>query len=75
MAAFAGLDVEGSLVNPHHDEHFRRLFELWRANEQQLRPELGDRATDNLIREAENASPRPPECVPLLLVLRRPENG
>jgi ubiquinone/menaquinone biosynthesis C-methylase UbiE len=73
MAEPAGLQVEESLVNPHHREPFRRLFELWQAHERGLRAELGDRATDNLIREARSA-PSLPESVPLLLVLRSPED-
>ena len=71
MAESAGLQVEESLVNPHHEEPFRRLFALWKAHEPDLRAELGDRATDNLIREADAVPSRPPS-VPLLLVLRSP---
>jgi ubiquinone/menaquinone biosynthesis C-methylase UbiE len=52
MAMSAGLEFEQSLVHADHDEHWRRLYALWTEHEERLRPELGDAATDNLMREA-----------------------
>jgi len=74
MSAAAGLEVEQSLENPHNDEHWQRLYRLWQAHEAQLRSELGDRATDNLMREVAEAGPRirAGQPRPLLLVMRRP---
>jgi ubiquinone/menaquinone biosynthesis C-methylase UbiE len=73
MATRAGLHVEQSLVNLCDDEFWLRLYALWRAHEQQLRSELGERATDNLISEATRVPSVFDERRPLVLVMRRPQ--
>jgi ubiquinone/menaquinone biosynthesis C-methylase UbiE len=69
MAASAGLDMEKSLVNPYADDFWPRLHALWEAHEAELRSELGERASDNLMREARTV--RPSKGGHLLLVMRR----
>jgi len=73
LAETAGVPIEVALPHQEHDEVFRRLHTSWLAHEAQLRAELGDRATDNLLVEArgalERAVPLPPSH---LVVLRRP---
>jgi ubiquinone/menaquinone biosynthesis C-methylase UbiE len=73
MAAQASLHVEQSLVNPCDDEFWLRLYALWRAHEQRLRSELGERATDNLMREATRVPSVLDERRPFVLVMRRPQ--
>ncbi|WP_203923362.1 class I SAM-dependent methyltransferase [Rugosimonospora africana] len=70
MAASAGLDVEQSLVYPDYDEYWRRLYALWTEHEQRLRPELGDAATDNLMREVALAGTVDNPPTVLMVVLR-----
>jgi ubiquinone/menaquinone biosynthesis C-methylase UbiE len=70
MATAAGLAVEQSLVYPDYDEYWRRLYALWTEHEQRLRPELGDAATDNLMREAALAATMDNLPPVLMLVLR-----
>jgi SAM-dependent methyltransferase len=73
MARSVGLDIEHSLVNQEHDEFWRRLHTSWLAHESELRSEVGDRAADNLVAEAQMALQRPTDLPPhRLLVLRRP---
>ncbi|MGC9665438.1 class I SAM-dependent methyltransferase [Planosporangium sp. 12N6] len=74
MAAAADLDLEESLVNPYADDFWPRLYALWEAHEAELRSEVGERATDNLLREARTARPGQDGHRALLLVLRRPED-
>jgi SAM-dependent methyltransferase len=74
MAGSVGWDVEDSLINHGHDAFWRRLHGSWLAHEPQLRSELGDRAADNLIKEATQALQRSVDLPPHeLLVLRRPQ--
>jgi hypothetical protein len=73
MAADAGLEVEDTTIIPGNEEFWQRLHGLWLAHEAELRAELGERAADNLIREATAAGERPADVPPVvLLVLRRP---
>jgi error-prone DNA polymerase len=53
MARSVGLEVEDSLVLQEHDEFWGRLHASWLAHESDLRTELGDRAADNFIVEAQ----------------------
>jgi ubiquinone/menaquinone biosynthesis C-methylase UbiE len=71
LGSAAGLTTEQVLVNPHHDEHWRRLYALWLSHEKELRAEMGDRATDNLIREANEGPSRLGDRPALLLVFGR----
>jgi hypothetical protein len=72
MATDAGFAVEASLPIPDSDEFWLRLYRSWLAHERELRAEMGDRATDNLLREARQALARTDEPPPaVLLVLRR----
>jgi ubiquinone/menaquinone biosynthesis C-methylase UbiE len=71
MAARAGLDIEASHVNHAHDEHWRRLYELWRSHETDLRTDVGDAVTDNLLREATHAEPNLGQRQARVLVMRR----
>lgn len=48
----AGLRLEQRIPNPYHHGHWRRLYELWTANADGLRRELGDGVTDGLLNEA-----------------------
>jgi len=73
MAADAGLEVEQCLVNENHHDFWLRLFESWRANEQELRTELGKRAADNLMLEANQPRSAITERPAFLMVMRRPE--
>ncbi|GIE05597.1 hypothetical protein Adu01nite_69470 [Paractinoplanes durhamensis] len=76
LAAAAGFEVEQSIKNENHDKHWIWLYELWLRNEPQLRAELGERVTANLIREARAGLQRLPDPDPAeLLILRRPLPG
>jgi hypothetical protein len=61
------------VVHREIDEFWSRLHALWLGHEADLRAEVGDRATGNVILEAtltqQGAEARPPTA---LLVLRRP---
>ncbi|MEV6595755.1 class I SAM-dependent methyltransferase [Actinoplanes sp. NPDC051346] len=72
MATAAGFDVELILDNTDHDDFWRRLFASYPENAPGLRVELGERATDNLLTEAELFLAQGfPERQAQLLVLRR----
>jgi len=72
MATAAGFDVERILDNTGHDGFWRRLFASFPENAAALRAELGERAADNLMLEAELSLAKGfPERPAQLLVLRR----
>ena len=72
MAAAAGFDVELIRDNTEHDGFWRRLFTSYPENAAVLRAELGERAADNLMLEAELAMANGfPKRKAQLLVLRR----
>jgi len=72
MAVAAGFDVELILHNAEHDGFWRRLFTSYPENAAALRAELGERAADNLLLEAELSLANGfPERPAQLLVLRR----
>jgi len=76
MATVAGFDVELILDNAEHDGFWRRLFASYPENAAALRAELGDRAADNLILEAELSMAKGfPGRQAQLLVLRRRDIG
>ena len=67
----AGLHLERRLDDSGRNERWFALYDLWRQHEAELRAEVGDKATDALIEEAD-ASDRLHQRRPVLLVLRRP---
>ncbi|WP_197523073.1 class I SAM-dependent methyltransferase [Actinokineospora pegani] len=67
----AGMEVEEQVVHEGANARWLRLFGLWRANEPQLRAEIGDPAADQMMAEAE-AGHRLVETTPLVFVARRP---
>lgn len=72
MATAAGFNVELVLENTEHDGFWRRLFASFTENAAALRAELGERAGDNLILEAELSLAKGfPQRPAQLLVLRR----
>ncbi|MEU4625420.1 class I SAM-dependent methyltransferase [Actinoplanes sp. NPDC023801] len=72
MATAAGFDVELVLPNTEHDDFWRRLFASYPENAAALRAELGERAANNLMLEAEIALAKGlPKRQAQLLVLRR----
>ncbi|GAB1642116.1 class I SAM-dependent methyltransferase [Krasilnikovia sp. MM14-A1259] len=72
MAGKAGFDLELLLDNTEHDGFWRRLFLSYPENAAALRAELGERAADNLLLEAELfLAAEPPRRRAQLLVLRR----
>jgi SAM-dependent methyltransferase len=71
-ATAAGFDVELILDNTEHDGFWRRLFASFPENAAVLRAELGERAADNMMLEAELFLTKGfPERRAQLLVLRR----
>ncbi|HEY9483126.1 MAG TPA: class I SAM-dependent methyltransferase [Micromonosporaceae bacterium] len=72
MASLAGLDVVASHVNREHDEQWQRLYDLWLSHEGQLRVEVGDAVTDNLLREATRAGEHLGRRDAVVMVVRRP---
>src|SRR4051794_13725480 len=68
MATDAGFAVEAVLPIPGRDEFWRRLYRWWLHHERELRIEMGDRATDNLMREARQALARTEEPPPAVLL-------
>ncbi|GAB1688210.1 class I SAM-dependent methyltransferase [Krasilnikovia sp. M28-CT-15] len=76
MAAVAGFDAELVLDNTEHDGFWRRLFMSYPGNAAGLRAELGARAADNLLLEAELfLAAEAPKRRAQLLVLRRHEHA
>lgn len=55
--AAAGLELEGERERPEEPGLWLRLYELFAANEADLRAAIGDAATDQLMREATTNTP------------------
>lgn len=72
LAADAGFEVEQQIATVGPDESWLRLYALRLTNESQLRTELGDPVTDNLMREARHGQQSLPAAHPAqLLIFRR----
>lgn len=72
MATAAGFDLELIVDNNGHDDFWRRLFTSYPENAATLRAQLGKRAAENLMVEAELSLAKGfPQRQAQLLVLRR----
>ncbi|MBM7770918.1 SAM-dependent methyltransferase [Actinokineospora baliensis] len=56
VLAEAGLTLESATPHPGTGDRWLRLFDLWDANEQALRGEIGDEATNDLLEESATRS-------------------
>jgi hypothetical protein len=72
MASLAGLDVEASHVNREHDDQWQRLYDSWLSHEDELRLDVGDAVTDNLLREATQGGAHLGQRDAVVMVVRRP---
>lgn len=68
----AGLELEYELERPEEPGLWLRLYDLWRRHEAELRAEIGDEATEQVLTEANTASPTILQRRALLLTVRRP---
>ena len=71
----AGLEVERRLEHPETAEYWRRLYELAETNRAELRREMGDQPTENLLYEARTLGPSLDHLRWLLLVVSRPSTN
>ncbi|WP_042391811.1 class I SAM-dependent methyltransferase [Streptacidiphilus carbonis] len=69
-AARAGLLVEAELERPEEAALWLRLYELWEQHEAELRVEIGDEATEQVLIEARQARPVMRHHRSLLLTVR-----
>jgi hypothetical protein len=69
--AAAGLRMEQRLENLDVNARWFAVYDLWHEHEAELRAAIGDKATDALIEEADDAD-RLHSRRAVLLVLRRP---
>lgn len=68
----AGLVVEHVDERPGEPAMWTRLYRLWITHEQELRDELGNDQTQNMLNEANRMLPRLADRRALVLTLRRP---
>lgn len=70
----AGLEVEHEVERPEERELWLRLYELWEQHEAELRAEIGDEATEQVLVEASFARPNIRHGRSLLLTVRACES-
>jgi len=70
----AGLEVEHEVERPEEPGLWIRLYELWKQHEAELRAEVGDEATDQVLAEARNVRPAINDRRAFLLVVRACES-
>jgi ubiquinone/menaquinone biosynthesis C-methylase UbiE len=70
--AAAGFELEAKVDRPEEPEMWSRLFDLWEANEEQLRRECGDVDTDNRLEEARTGREVSPFRTAALYAIRAP---
>ncbi|MEU3353084.1 class I SAM-dependent methyltransferase [Streptomyces sp. NPDC037389] len=75
QARVAGLAVEHVDERPAEPAMWERLYRLWIAHGDELRHELGEAQTQNMLREAHEVLPTLPGRRAVLLTLRRPSEG
>ncbi|MFJ1936549.1 class I SAM-dependent methyltransferase [Kitasatospora sp. NPDC088160] len=68
----AGLVVEHIEERPHEPRMWARLYQLWQDHEAELRRELGDAQTENMLAEAARTLPTLDGRRAVALTLRRP---
>lgn len=68
----AGLELEHRMEHPETADCWRRLYELYEANEEGLRREMGDQPAGNLLFEARTLGPSLDRLRWLVLVVSRP---
>lgn len=71
----AGLEVEYELERPEEPELWLRFYALWERHEAELRAEIGDEATQQVLDEASTLGTVVNQRLPLLLAVRRPSGG
>jgi SAM-dependent methyltransferase len=69
----AGLEFEYELERPEEPFLWLRLYELWEQHEAELRAEIGDEATEQVLSEASTAGPGISDRRALLLTVRAPQ--
>lgn len=69
----AGLQLEAELERPEEDELWLRLYALWEQHEAELRAEVGDAATEQVLNEANVMRPMIPFARSFLFTVRAPE--
>jgi SAM-dependent methyltransferase len=68
--ARAGLEIEYELERPEETGLWLRLYDLWEQHEAELRAEIGDEATEQVLIEANGARPHMDDHRSLLLTVR-----
>jgi SAM-dependent methyltransferase len=69
----AGLLLEAEQERPEELELWLRLFELWEQHEAELRAEIGDEGTEQMLDEARTAGPTIRLRRPFVVTVRAPE--
>jgi SAM-dependent methyltransferase len=72
-AARVGLRFEAEQERPEEPGLWLRLYDLWEQHEAELRAEIGDEATEQVLIEARDARPVMPHRRALLLTVRAPQ--
>lgn len=70
----AGLEVEHEVERPEEPGLWLRLYDLWEQHEAELRAEIGDEATEQVLAEASTARTSINDRRPLLLTVRACES-
>jgi ubiquinone/menaquinone biosynthesis C-methylase UbiE len=69
----AGFQVENEVDRPEEIELWLRLYDLWERHEAELRAEIGDEATEQVLAEAASARQSVPYRTASLITVRKPE--
>lgn len=69
----AGLHLEAEVERPEEPELWLRLYDMWQRHEAELRAEIGDEATEQVLDEARAAGPVIRLRRPFLVTVRAPE--